>query len=324
MLSRVNGDSRDLSCFIQLLNLGKEVNMLTIVVPFYNESEVIPTFLPKLVEFSQLSGWELVLVDDGSTDNTLQLLKEYEDPPRVRVIHHKVNRGYGGALKSGLSAVTTPFVITIDGDGQHDFNEIPKLFDFFLKTDADMVIGSRKNLQKADRYRELGKSLIRIFARIFIPIFIYDLNSGMKLYRTELVQRYLSLCPNSMAFSDIITLIFINQKHLVLEHPINVLPREKGRSTINTKTAFETVYEILNIILTFYPLRFFVPLSFLFIILGVVWGLPLMIAGRGFSIGTIFLILSGIQFLVIGLLSNQVSGLKLSILCHYKQNEQGR
>jgi glycosyltransferase involved in cell wall biosynthesis len=129
--------------------------MLTIVVTFYNESEVIPTFLPKLVEFSQLSGWKLVLINDGSTDNTLQLLKEYENLPQVRVIYHKVNRGYGGALKSGLSAVTTPFAITIDGDGQHDLKEIPKFFDFFLKNRCRYGFGSRKNLQKADRYSYL-------------------------------------------------------------------------------------------------------------------------------------------------------------------------
>jgi len=287
---------------------------MTIVVPFYNESETIPVFLPRLVEFIASQDWDLILVNDGSTDNTLELLKEYESPPQVRVLHHKVNRGYGGALKTGLSAVKTPYAITIDGDGQHDLDDIPKIFEFFIKNDADMVIGSRKNLPKGNWYRELGKALIRLFTKIFVPVHIYDLNSGMKLYRTELVQKYLSLCPNSMAFSDVITLIFINQKHLVLEHPINVLPRKKGKSTISTKTAIETVYEILNIILTFYPIRFFLPISLILILGGVIWGLPILIAGRGFSMGTVLLILAGLQLAVIGLLANQISSLRLGLI----------
>lgn len=288
--------------------------LLTVVVPVYNESESLPAFLPRLLELRSKYDWEVVFVNDGSHDGSKEILERYANPPAVRVLHHKVNRGYGGALKTGLLDATTPYVVTIDGDGQHEPEDILCLFEFAVKHDADLVVGCRDPSYQADWYRELGKAIIRRFTRLLMPLPIRDLNSGFKLYRTELVQAYLPVCPDSMAFSDVITLTFLNQKDLVLEHPIRVHPRQKGESTISIYTAVETVMEILNLAMLFNPLKIFLSLSAACIAFGVLWGMPFLLLNRGMSVGAMLAIVSGLIFFVIGLVASQLSSMRLGEL----------
>lgn len=251
--------------------------------------------------------WHIVLVDDGSTDNTRQVLAEYRHEPGLTVIHHKLNRGYGGALKSGLLNVETPYAVTFDADGQHKLEHVDQLLAVLLETDADLVIGSRLALQREDWYRVLGKWVIRRFTRLLMPLNIVDLNSGFKLYRTEIVQQYVHLCPDSMSFSDIITLIMINQHHLVVESPVEVQPRHGGRSTISTWTAVETMMEILNILVLFSPMRIFLPAAIISVLLGLIWGIPIILAGRGVSVGSMLAIVVGVIFFFLGLVTEQLS-----------------
>lgn len=286
---------------------------LTIVIPVYNEAASLPHFLPDLMEVCRGNDWQVIFVNDGSRDDTAQILSGIEGNPSTRVLHHKLNRGYGGALKTGLSAVTTRYAITIDADGQHDVADISRLLDFAQKNDADMVIGTRSNVKHASPYREFGKWIIHRFTSILVPLPIRDLNSGFKLYQTKLVQRYLPLCPDSMAFSDVITLLFLNQRHLVLEHPISIKHRTTGSSSISTHTAFQTVIEILNLVTLVNPLRIFLPLSLICISLGLLWGVPIMLAGRGVSVGSMLAIVLGALFFFLGLIANQLSSIRLHL-----------
>ncbi|HLP19923.1 MAG TPA: glycosyltransferase family 2 protein, partial [Chitinophagales bacterium] len=92
---------------------------LTIVIPVYNEEKALPFVLPELIAFVNQNGYNLVLTNDGSRDNSLQVLRNaLANEPRCKVVNHKVNRGYGGAIKSGILESETDFVITIDADGQ--------------------------------------------------------------------------------------------------------------------------------------------------------------------------------------------------------------
>jgi glycosyltransferase involved in cell wall biosynthesis len=289
-------------------------NLLTIVVPVFNEGKILPSIAEATIEFCQMRGWMIIFVDDGSQDNTMQILEELPESANVRIIHHKVNRGYGGALKSGISQVTTPYLITIDGDGQHSLDDVEKVFRFALEKDADMVVGKREKKGASSAYRTLGKSLIRFFTRMLMPLPITDLNSGFKFYRTDLAQRYISVCPDSMAFSDVITLVFLNERNLVLEHPIHILPRRAGQSTISTMTAFETVMQVLNIALMFNPMRAFLPVSALCIMAGLGWGIPIILLGRGVSVGAMLAIVTGLLFFVLGLLASQLSAIRMERL----------
>ncbi len=303
------------------MNAKTDINHLTVVVPVYNEGENLPVFAPALVDFCIARDWKLIFVNDGSSDNTRTLLDNLHSP-NVQVIHHKVNRGYGGALKTGISQTTTPYLITMDGDGQHDPRDAEKLLDFAMATDADMVVGRRDGVGHSGIYRSLGKLLIRHFTKILMPLPVSDLNSGFKLYRTEPAKRFISVCPDSMAFSDVITLVFLSERNLVLEHPIHVSPRTVGRSTINTFTAFDTVIQVLNIALMVNPLRVFLPISALCILAGLGWGIPIILLGRGVSVGAMLAIVTGLLFFVLGLLASQLSAIRMERLRNPANNSR--
>ncbi len=282
------------------------MNDLTIVIPAYNEVQALTSFLPKLLLYCQKTNCKLIIVNDGSKDGTKELLNQYADSTFFNPIHHKVNRGYGGAIKSGIEATKTRLVVTIDADGQHRLEDVTGLYEAMLKNDADMVIGNRKK-HKESLYRKTGKALIRFIASLLMPIPIYDLNSGMKIYLTRLVRQYIHLCPDNMAFSDIITLVFLNQRHLVLEHPITVIPRTTGTSTINIKTAFDTALEIVHVATMFDPMRLFFPPAIFFLLFSAIWGIPILLRGEGVSVGTLFLFVTGLIFFFLGLLAEQLA-----------------
>src|SRR6266498_3790958 len=153
--------------------------LLTVVVPVYNEEQALPSFAPCLIEFCHSRGWMTVFVNDGSRDHTRQILDPLSDSEEVRVLHHKVNRGYGGALKTGISQVTTPFLVTMDGDGQHSPQDVEGILQFGIESDADMVVGKRDELSISGAHRAFGKFLIRAFTRILMPPPVTDLNAGL-------------------------------------------------------------------------------------------------------------------------------------------------
>jgi glycosyltransferase involved in cell wall biosynthesis len=289
---------------------GLQFSMLSVVVPIYNEAPALPATLSSLIPFCQERDWRIILVNDGSRDDTKQILEAFGNQPGVKILYHKLNRGYGGAIKTGILAAETSYVVTIDADGQHQIDDIESLFNYACDTDADMVVGDRGK-STSGWFREAGKSLIRAFTRLLMPLPIHDLNSGFKLYRTDLAKRYIHLCPDAMAFSDVITLIFINQRHLVLEHPITVHERKSGKSTINTYTAFETIIEILNLVMLFNPLRVFLPLSVVCIVVGLAWGTPFILLGKGVSVGSMLAIVVGVLFFFLGLIASQLSAIRL-------------
>ena len=289
--------------------------ILTVIVPVYNEAQILPEIIPTMLGFCEQNNWEVIFVNDGSQDGSREILSRYSGKPNVQVINHKINQGYGGAIKSGIQNVQTPYLVTIDADGQHGLEDITVLLRYALDQDADMVVGNRGKSGNIDPYRTIGKRLIRLFTRILMPLPIQDLNSGFKLYRTDLAQKYIAVCPNSMSFSDVITLIFINQRNLVLEHPITIIPRKVGKSTINTYTAFETILEILNLALMFDPLRIFMPFAIFCILIGLVWGtIILLVVGRGVSVGAMLAIVTGLIFFVLGLLANQIAAMRMENL----------
>ena len=115
-----------------------------------------------------------------------------------------------------------------------------------------------------------------------------------------------------MAFSDVITLVFIRRKHLVLNFPIQVGERAQGKSTINTYTAIDTLYELLNIIMLFNPMRIFLSVSVMCLAFGVLWGIPILMRGRGVSVGAMLVIVTGLIFFFLGLVAEQLAQIRLN------------
>ncbi|HWY37253.1 MAG TPA: glycosyltransferase family 2 protein [Bacteroidia bacterium] len=283
---------------------------LSVVIPAYNESGSIGSLLDKLIPVSEKEGFDIVVVNDCSKDNTLEILENHPGKGKFRLVSNKRNKGYGGAIKEGIKKANTDLVVTIDADGQHEIQDVLRMYDFLIKEDADMVVGSREGSASASAYRALGKSIIRGFSKILMPIDIYDINSGMKMYDRKLALNYMNLCPDGMPYSDTIALTFINHKHLVKEIGITIYARTAGKSTISTKTAFQTMMAVLNIVMLFNPLRIFLPLAILCFIGGTAWGLPIILSGRGVSVGALLAFITSLLLFMLGLIAEQLSHIR--------------
>lgn len=286
-----------------------ELAELTIVVPVYNEAAALPAFLAELLPFAATLPAEVILVDDGSRDGSRDILASVQGE-RVRVLHHKLNRGYGGALKTGLAAARTRYAITVDADGQHRLEDVQRLYETIRRTDADMVIGSRRGQQDASLARAVGKRLIRLLARSLMSIPVHDLNSGMKVLDTRMAQQVLHLCPDTMAYSDTIALLFINHRCLVVEEPIQVRERQGRASTIGLRDALATVRAIINMVMLFHPLNIFLPAAISVATLGLAWTARCYLINGVLSQGAAVLLLSALFTLLLGLLAEQTADLR--------------
>ena len=283
-----------------------QASELTIIMPCYNEEASLPQVIPAVIRYCEDHNWKLILVNDGSRDGTASIIQEFAAHPQVDIATHKVNRGYGAALATGLRLSQSEYSVTIDADGQHSLEDIPLLLETMKKENADLVIGRRVYDSNVVTYRSIGKWIIRRIAKNLFPkMVIKDLNSGFKLYKTRLAKLFTPYCPSSMAFSDFITLLHINFDYLVVEHPVRVKERIGGTSTISYKTAFETLQEILNLLILFKPLRFFVPLAVIVVIPGLIWGTALILLGRGLSVASLLLIVTSLLMFSTGLLAEQ-------------------
>ena len=288
-----------------------EDSQLTIIIPAYNEAASLPQLIHELLPFAQLKNFKVIIVNDGSKDDTRAVLERSTTlSENISIINHKVNRGYGGALKSGINKARTQYCITIDADGQHSLSDIDRLLNTITETNADLVIGSRKGNSESGYYREFGKTILRWVAKLLMPLKIYDINSGIKIYDTKLAQKYIQICPDSMAFSDVIALTFVYQRNLVLEIPVKINQRKAGKSTIGMRTAFETLIEIINIVVLFNPMRIFLPLSFIFILASIIWEIPIFLSGQGVSIGALLGFMTGIIFFLLGLIAEQLGNIR--------------
>jgi glycosyltransferase involved in cell wall biosynthesis len=283
---------------------------VSVIVPTFNEEGSIPEFFPELVKYCAEREWYLIIVNDCSTDKTRELVQGFQNSRFVKVIQHKVNRGYGAAVKSGIKAAETDYCITIDADGQHFIEDMGTIYKTMQENDADMVVGSRKGLKSENQVRGIAKSLIRGFARLMIDLHIYDINSGMRMFNTEIAKEVLHLCPDGMSFCDTFTMTFINFRHLVMEERISIKERTTGVSKARFRTAVETVMEILNLVVLFNPLRIFVPIAGVFFFLGILWSIHMVSLGKGITGGASFLMVSGILLFLLGLVSEQISQIR--------------
>lgn len=295
---------------------------LSIVIPAYNESASILSVLESMISFVEEFKIHVIVVNDGSKDHTLQILQQFksEHPNfRLQIISHSRNRGYGAALKSGILHSYTPYVVTMDADGQHRMEDLPKLFQKMKQEGADLCIGNR-NFQGSSFSRNIIKKMVLYFVRKATGITISDLNSGMKMYKTPIVQSLLKYTPNGMPFSDTIVLLHHQFRYKIVEEDIEIRNRETGESTINYKTAIYTIVEVANIIINFFPFKFFLYIALLLFVLAIIWGLPLILIGHGLSTGTSFLLLASLNFFFFGIILENVVRSRFENYNYLKEN----
>ncbi len=277
---------------------------MSVVIPTHNRLEVLAEVIQALELQDRPPAFEVVVVDDGSTDGTADVAVQHG----AIVIQHPRNLGYGAALKSGIRRADTAFVATMDADGQHSIAALQSLWSG--RSEADMVVGARSGLY-SNLWRMPGKWCLGVMARYLTRQPIPDLNSGLRVYKRDVLLRYMHLCPVGFSFTTTITLAMLSRGWRVTYVPIVVNRRPLGRSTVTAVTGFETILLVLRIVSLFHPLRVFVPGAMVAAGFGVLWGVPFALAGRGVSVGAMLAIVVGIVLFALGLICDQISQLRL-------------
>ncbi|OGL46539.1 MAG: hypothetical protein A2161_22160 [Candidatus Schekmanbacteria bacterium RBG_13_48_7] len=238
---------------------------ITLVFPAYNEEKAIGIVLDKANKVLEKSGWEyeIIVVDDGSTDNTAKIAEE----KHVCVLRHQTNRGVGRARKTGIKAATGSIIIMSDADDTYPLEEIPELLE--LSSQYDMVIGARKIESGTMRpLRSFAKWFIRTLASFVSAQKIIDLNSGMRLFRKKTAMKFFNILPNGHSWVSTITLAYLCNGYTVGYHPIDYFER-KGISTFHPiKDTATYLVLVIRTIMFFNPLKFFFPLSVVLYVFG--------------------------------------------------------
>lgn len=279
---------------------------ISIVIPAYNEEQGIDSVLDQLTHVLEDGALdhEIIVVDDGSTDSTAKLAEE----AGALVLRHTKNRGYGAALKTGIRHARHALICITDADGTYPLESIPQLIECLSGDGYDMVVGSRTGRKVAiPLLRRPAKWAIRRLGEWVTGEQIPDLNSGLRVFQREAALRLFSLLPDGYSFTTTITLAMISNGYLVEYVPINYHPRV-GHSKIRPlHDTLNFIGLVLRIALYFAPLKIFLPLSGLLLILAIGWGVfTKLILGKLADVSTVVILLAAVQVCVVALLAELI------------------
>ena len=283
---------------------------LSIVIPAYNEENGIAPVLGELEgELAKLDldlPIEVIIVNDGSSDGTAAAIAPFVGEV-IRLVNHETNKGYGAALKTGIDAARYPWILITDADGTYPNEFIPDVLAH--RGENDMVVGARIGKKaQIPLIRRPPKWALRKLASYLSQQNIPDLNSGFRLMRKEIVQRYYNILPNAFSFTTTITLAMFSAGHRVHYVPINYLKRE-GKSKI--RPIHDTIgftKLIIRTIMYFDPLRVFIPVALFFFFAAIVVGsASYALMERVMDVTTVLLFVTGVHLLAIGMLADMLN-----------------
>lgn len=182
-----------------------KVAELSIFFPFWNEGKNIERVINSALAEAQkvAEKWEILIIDDGSSDNTLKIAKKLSSKnPNIKVISHSPNRGYGAALKEGFANAKYELVVFNDGDNQFDFGEVIRFLDKIKE--ADIVIGFRK--KRLDHpFRRLLMNLLKVWDLLFFGFYFRDIDCGFKMFKKQALNKITPLiCEGAMITTEIL------------------------------------------------------------------------------------------------------------------------
>ncbi len=291
--------------------------MISVVIPAYNEEENIPILYQKLKKVldNLKEDYEIIFVDDGSTDRTPEILEEIaQKDKKVKVIRFRRNFGQTAAIYAGFEHATGDIIITMDADLQNDPEDIPKLLEK-IREGYDIVSGWRKERKDPFLSRKLPSMIANWIISKVTGVKLHDYGCTLKAYRKEIAKRY-RLYGDMHRFLPALAKRFGAK---ITEIPVKHHPRLYGKSKYGIDRTIRVILDIflvkfLNEYIT-RPLYVFGGIGFILFFLGTIFGLYLTIlkiffgqdiGGRPLLILSVLLILSGIQLISTGIIAELI------------------
>lgn len=284
---------------------------VSIVLPALNEEIGLSKLLPRLKELMPEA--ELIVIDDGSIDNTEELCRKY----KVIVHKHPYRMGNGASVKHGARVARGKVIIFMDADGQHDPEDIAVLLNK-LEQGYDMVVGARSAGTHTSFMTRAGNTFFNRFASLMTGKKILDLTSGFRAVRADNFRKFLYLLPNGFSYPTTSTMAFFRAGYPVGYVPIHARKRHHSTSS-NIKIVSDGVrfaIIILKIGVLFSPMRLFLPVSMALFLTGIGYYAYTYFMYHRFTNMSALLFISSLMIFLIGILSEQVSSL------HYMESSK--
>jgi glycosyltransferase involved in cell wall biosynthesis len=285
--------------------MPEQSHKISIILPAKNESAALPELLKGVQALYPQA--ELIVVDDGSTDGTAEVAQANG----AHVVRHPYPMGNGAAIKSGARAATGEVLVFMDGDGQHDANDIRVLLEK-LQSGFDMAVGARDSASQATLGRNVANRIYNRLASWVVGHPIPDLTSGFRVVRTDYFREFLHLLPNGFSYPTTITMAFFRAGYGVAYVPITAGKRI-GKSHINPmRDGVRFLLIIFKVGTLYSPLKIFFPISVGFFLLGLGRYLYTFLSAHQFTIMSALMFITAVLVFLIGLVSEQITNLLFS------------
>ena len=272
---------------------------VSIIIPVYNEAKTIGKLIAQIKAL--YPEFEIIVINDGSKDETVSVAKE----AGAVVYTHPYNIGNGAAVKSGIRVASGDIMVLMDGDGQHEPEDIAKLLNFF--PDFDMVVGARSIRDQASLGRAMGNQVYNWLASYVTKFSIKDLTSGFRAIKSKSARSFLHLLPNTYSYPATLTLGTLRSGMSVKYIPIQIHKRKAGKSNVKLIQDGVRFFMIITRICTlFSPMRIFLPVSFLMFILGLLNYIYTLVTQGRFTNMSALLFVSSVLIFMMSLISEQI------------------
>lgn len=220
---------------------------LTVIIPVFNEANTIEEIFRRVSATGLVN--EIIVVDDGSTDGTREILEKLQKQKKIRLVLHEVNQGKGAAIRSGLQNASSDLILIQDADLEYDPRDYPALLQPIQEGLADVVYGSRF-LGAARRpilfWNMLANKLLTFATNILYNNILTDMETGYKLFKREVIEG-MTLHAKRFEFEPEFTAKILKRRVKVYEVPIRFTPRfyDEGKK-IKMKDAFEAMWALIK------------------------------------------------------------------------------
>jgi len=275
---------------------------ISVILPIFNEKDSIEETIKNIKNAlkSTKKSFEIIAVDDGSTDGSDKILKNL----KIKYIRHEQNKGYGAALKTGILAAKGKWIFIVDCDGTYPVEKITEFMKYTKK--YDMIVGNRKK-KNISLLRKPAKWFLNKLANYLCGTKIPDLNSGMRLFKKDIAMRFFSLFPDGFSFTTTITIACLTNGYSVHYIPIEYYKR-RGKSSINPIKDFINFINLtIRMVLYFKPLNVFIPFSIVLFLIGFSKALRDFVIQNSFGSGSVMIMLTAVQIAVLGMIADLIT-----------------